>query len=131
MPLFLGSDDTFLPTTVDPKSGHQSKVPVPFRTDLPATFLVSYDDIRCVCPVVTHMITRCVKNDLKKNSQKLVDDKHPKEKESLARLEENLTKQDLKKRYDYQIWTEGDDCRCGVTFWVWSTYSNCQQRRAF
>ena len=97
MPLFLGSDDTFLPTTVNPKSGYRSQVPVPFRTDLPATSLVSYDDIRCVCPDVTHMITRCVENDLKKIAQKLVDDKHPKEKESLARLEENLTKRDVKK----------------------------------
>ena len=33
----------------------------------------------------------------KKIAQKLVDDKHPKEKESLARLEENLTKRDVKK----------------------------------
>ena len=97
MPLFLGSDDTFLPTTVDPKSGHRSNVPVPFRTDLPATSLVSYDDIQCVCPDVTHMITRCVENDLKKIAQKLVDDKHPKEKESLSRLDENLTKRDVKK----------------------------------
>ena len=97
MPLFLGSDDKFLPTTVDPKSGYRSNVPVPFRTDLPATSLVSYDDIRCVCPDVTHMITRCVENDLKKIAQKLVDDKHPKEKESFARLEENLTKRDVKK----------------------------------
>ena len=37
----------------------------------------------------------CRKGPLK-NAQKLVDDKHPKE-ESLARLEENLTKQDVKK----------------------------------
>ena len=96
MPLFLGSDDTFLPTIVDPKSGYRNNVPVPFRTDPPATSLVSYDDIRCVCPDVTHMITRCVENDLK-NAQKLVDDKHPKENESLARLEENLTKRDVKK----------------------------------
>ena len=43
------------------------------------------------------MITRCVENDLKKIAQKLVDDKHPKEKESLAQLEENLTKRDVKK----------------------------------
>ena len=97
MPLFLGTDDTFLPTTVDPESGYRSKDTVSFRTDLPATSLVSYDDIRCVCPDVTHMITRCVENDLKKIAQKLVDDKHPKEKESLAQLEENLTKRDVKK----------------------------------
>lgn len=97
MPLFLGSDDTFLPTTVDPESGYRSKVQVPFRTDLPVTSLVSYDDIRCVCPDVTHMTTRCVENDLKKIAQKLVDDKHPNEKESLSRLEENLTKRDVKK----------------------------------
>ena len=43
------------------------------------------------------MITRCVEDDLKKIAQKLVDDKHPKEKESLAQLEENLTKRDVKK----------------------------------
>ena len=43
------------------------------------------------------MITRCVENDLKKIAQKLVDYKHPKEKESLAQLEENLTKRDVKK----------------------------------
>ena len=97
MPVFLGSDETFLPTTVDPKSGYRSKVPVPFRTGLPATSLVSYDDIQCVCLDVAHMITRCVENDLKKNAQKLVDDKHLKENESLARLQENLTKRDVKK----------------------------------
>ena len=97
MTLFLGTDDTFLPTTVDPESGNRSKVTVPFRTDLPATSLVNYDDIRCVCPDVTHMITRSVENDLKKIAQKLVDDNHPKEKESLAQLEENLTKRDVKK----------------------------------
>ena len=97
MPLFLGTDDTFLPTTVDPESGYRSKVTVPFLTDLPATSLVSYDDIRCVCPDLTHMITRCVENNLKKIARKLVDDKHPKERESLAQLEENLTKRDVKK----------------------------------
>ena len=97
MPLFLGTDDTFLATTVDPESGYRSKVPVLFRTDLAATSLVSHDDIRCVCPDVTHMITRCVEDDLKKIAQKLVDDKQPKEKVPLARFEDNLTNRDVKK----------------------------------
>ena len=53
------------PTDVDPATGFRYKVNVPFRREIPPQSLVHLDDIRCVAPDVTHMITRCVESDLK------------------------------------------------------------------
>ena len=44
---------------------------VPFRKELAKTSLVSIEDISCICPDATHMITRCVETDLRKMAQKI------------------------------------------------------------
>ena len=72
---------------------------MPFRKKLPKTSLVSIEDIRCVCPGATHMITRCVKTDLRKMAQKITDDMHPHEKFGIQRFEEILTRRGAKKPF--------------------------------
>ena len=92
-----------------------------FEKKLPKTSLVRIEDIRCVCPDATHMITRCVETDLRKMAQKLIDDMHPHEMFALQRFEENLTKRWAKEpfplhhclnRRKRQSWQSG----CSLSF---------------
>ena len=96
IPIYV-TNDTFLPTTCHPDTGRRTDVDVPFSEGIPMTSLVSMDDVRCICPDVTHMITRCVERDLKRMAQKIVDDKHPYEAEPIRAFEENLTAREAKK----------------------------------
>jgi hypothetical protein len=96
LPLHV-TDTTLLPTTCHPDTGKRTDLEIPFRDDIPKESLVSMDDVRCVCPDTTHMITRCVERDLKRMAQKIVDDKHPHESGPIRRLENNLTMRDAKK----------------------------------
>ena len=54
--------------------------------------LVNIEDIRCVCPDATHMITRWVETDLCKMAQKITDDMDCHKKFAIQRFEESLTR---------------------------------------
>ena len=59
LPLYVSNDTTdFRPLTREPETGKRTELNVPFRKKLPVTSLVRVEDIRCVCPDATHMITR-------------------------------------------------------------------------
>ena len=94
--LYVG-EAKFFPTDFDPATGFRYKVNVPFRREIPPQSLVHLDDIRCVVPDVTHMITRCVESDLKKVAQKIVREKYPYHKKTIETLEENCTRREIKK----------------------------------
>ena len=105
--LYVG-EANFLPTDVDPETGFRHKVNVPFRREIPPQSLVHLEDIRCVVPDVTHMITRCVESDLKKVAQKIVREKYPYHKKSIETLEENCTRRELKKpRFNFDVEIRG------------------------
>ena len=65
MPLHV-PDSSFLPTNCHPETGLRTDLKILFREELPKTSLVYFQDVRCICPDPTHMITRCVENDLKR-----------------------------------------------------------------
>ena len=84
LPLYVSNDITdFRPLT---------ELNVPFRNFLPKMSLVSIEDIRCVCPNATHMITRRVEKDLCKMAHKITDDMDPHKKFAIQRFEESLTR---------------------------------------
>ena len=83
----------------EPETGKRTEINVPFRKKLPKTSLVSIEDIRCVCPDATHMITRCMETDHRKMARKIIDDIHPHEKFAIQRFEENLTRRGAKKPF--------------------------------
>ena len=87
--LFVGSEK-YLPTDVDDNTGLRHNLKAPFRKEIPQNSLVYLEDIRCVMPDVTHMITRCVESNLRKAAQKILNEK-PVYKVSLQQLEENCT----------------------------------------
>ena len=98
MPLHV-PDSSFLPTNCNPETGLRTDLKIPFREELPKTSLVYFQDVRCICPDPTHMITRCVENDLKRVAQKIINDKYPDYGPSLKAFEENLTRRDAKRPY--------------------------------
>ena len=98
MPLHV-PDSSFLPTNCHPETGLRTDLKIPFREELPKTSLVYFQDVRCICPDPTHMITRCVENDLKRVAQKIITDKYPDYGPSLKAFEENLTRRDAKRPY--------------------------------
>ena len=98
MPLHV-TDPQYTPTTCDPKTGLRSDVAIPFRTDLPKSSLVYFENVQSVCPDVTHMTTRCVENDLQKIAQKIIREKYPHHDLAIRQLEENLTRRDAKRPY--------------------------------
>ena len=85
--------------TCKPETGKRTELNVPFQKKLTKTSLVSIEDIRCVCPDATHMITRSVGRDLRKMAQKTIDDMHPHKKFALQRFKENLTRLGTKKPF--------------------------------
>ena len=93
LPLYVSNDTTdFRPLTCEPETVKRTELYVPFRKKLPKTSLVSIEDIRCVCPAATHMITRYVETDIRKMARKIIDDMHPHKKFEIQRFEENLTR---------------------------------------
>ena len=92
-------DNSFLPTNCHPETGLRTDLKIPFREELPKTSLVYFQDVRCICPDPTHMITRCVENDLRRVAQKIITDKYPEYGPSLKAFEENLTRRDAKRPY--------------------------------
>ena len=98
MPLHI-PDNSFLPTNCHPETGLRTDLKIPFREELPKTSLVNFQDVRCICPDPTHMITRCVENDLRRVAQKIITDKYPDYGPSLKAFEENLTRRDAKRPY--------------------------------
>ena len=124
LPLYMSNDTTyFRPLTCQPATGKRTELNVPFRKKLPKTSLVSIEDIRCVCPDATHMITRCVETDLRKMAQKIINDMYPHEKFAIQRFEENLTRTGAKKQFflfqhcldrrNSKSWQSG----CNLAFW--------------
>ena len=99
LPIYVKDNEqhTFLPTTCHPTTGRRTDAAVPFRDSVPTTSLVYARDVRCTCPDATHMVARCVENDLKKATQRLIDEKYPNDAEPVRRLEENLTAREAKK----------------------------------
>ena len=89
-------DPTFLPTLCDVSTGLRTDVSVPFRSEVPTTALVYCEDIRCICPDATHMITRCVENDLRRVALRVIRIKSPHESGPLRAFEDNLTARDAK-----------------------------------
>ena len=63
--LYVGSEQ-YLPTDVDDYTGMRHNLKAPFRKEIPQNSRVYLEDIRCVIPDVTPMITRCVESDLRK-----------------------------------------------------------------
>ena len=98
MPLHV-PDTSFLPTICHPETGLRTDLKIPFRDELPKSSLVYFQDMRCICPDPTHMITRCVENDLRRVAQKIITDKYPDYGPSLKAFEENLTRRDAKRPY--------------------------------
>ena len=98
MPLHV-PDNSFLPTNCHPETGLRTDLKIPFREELPKASLVYFQDVRCICPGPTHMITRCVENDLRRVAQKIITDKYPDYGPSLKAFEENLTRRDAKRPY--------------------------------
>ena len=98
MPLHI-PDNSFLPTNCHPETGLRTDLKIPFREELPKTSLVYFQDMQCICPDPTHMITRCVENDLRRVAQKIITDKYPDYGPSLKAFEENLTRRDAKRPY--------------------------------
>ena len=92
-------DSSFLPTNCHHETGPRTDLKIPFREELPKTSLDYFQDARCQCPDPTHMITRCVVNDLKRVAQKTITDKYPDYGPSLKAFEENLTRRDAKRPY--------------------------------
>lgn len=78
--LYVGDNVTYLPTKVHDLTCLRSDVNVPFRQEIPTQSLVYLDDIRCVFPDATHMITRCVESDLRKIAQFICNKMYPYEK---------------------------------------------------
>lgn len=78
--LYVGKDQSYLPSKCHPVSGLRRDVEVPFVRDIPKESLVYFDDVRSIFPDVTHMITRCVESDIRKAAQKICKDKYPFEK---------------------------------------------------
>ena len=111
--LYVGSEK-FLPTDVDKNTGLRHDLEAPFRKEVPQNSLVYLEDIRCVMPDVTHMITRCVESDLRKAAQKIVNEK-PLYKVALQQLEDNCTRRALKKpRFQFDLQVKGSDLKKGV-----------------
>ena len=111
--LYVGSEK-YLPTDVDDYTGMRHNLKAPFREENPQSSLVYLEDIRCVMPDVTHMITRCVESDLRKAAQKIVNEK-PVYKVSLQRLEENCTQRVLKKRkFQFDLQVKGSELKKGI-----------------
>lgn len=105
LPLYIPAEnDTCLPTSVDPDSLLRSDLTIPFRTEIPPESLVFFEDIRLVCPDVTHMFPRLAEKDLREMAQKLILEKTPFESEPLRRFEENVTKR-LDKTDSFQFKT--------------------------
>ena len=99
LPIYLKDSEQhkFLPTTCHPTTGRRTDAAIPFKDSVPTTSLVYARDVRCFCPDPVHMVTRCVENDVKKVTQKLVNDRHPNAAEPVRRLEQNLTAREAKK----------------------------------
>ena len=111
--LYVGSEK-FLPTDVDKNTGLRHDLEAPFRKEVPQNSLVYLKDIRCVMPDVTHMITRCVESDLRKATQKIVNEK-PLYKVALQKLEDNCTRRAMKKpRFQFDLQVKGSDLKKGV-----------------
>ena len=109
----MGSEK-YLPTDVDDYTGMRHNLKAPFREEIPQSSLVYLEDIRCVMPDVTHMITRCVESDLRKAAQKIVNEK-PVYKVSLQRLEENCTRRALKKpKFQFDLQVKGSELKKGI-----------------
>ena len=98
MPLHV-TDPQYTPTTCDPKTGLRSDVAKAFRTDLPKSSLVYFENVQSVCPDVTHITTRRVENDLQRIAQKIIREKYPHHDLAIRQLEENLTMRDAKRPY--------------------------------
>ena len=111
--LYVGSEK-YRPTDVDDNTGMRHNLKAPFRREVPQNSLLYLEDIRCVMPDVTNLITRCVESDLHKAAQKTVDKKSV-YKVPLQRLEENCTRRVLKKpkfRFDLQV--KGSELKKGI-----------------
>ena len=92
-----------LPTDCDTREStpfRQTYEPLPFIEGCPHTSLVSFKDIRCVVPDVSHMIPRCVESDLRKVVDKIIDESEGKyASRPLLRLQANLSSREAKKPY--------------------------------
>ena len=100
--LYVGQKE-LAPHTCGP-DGRRTSVQIPFRAGIPRESLVSFDDIRCVIPDVTHMIVRIVENDLRRVCSKLIQLNQPLYNHSVEQFEENLTSRDARKpRFIFEI----------------------------
>ena len=111
--LYVGSE-TYLATDVDNYTGMRHNLNAPFRKEIPQNSLVYLEDIRCVMPNVTHMITRRVESDLRRAAQKIVY-KKPVYKVAPLRLEENSTRRALKKpKFQFDLQVKGSELEKSV-----------------
>ena len=95
IPLYTTELD-YTPTKVHHEHGLQSDVTIPFRTGLPKSSLVFYENIQSVRPDATHMTTRCVENDLQRIARKTIREKYPNHNAAIRQLD--LTRKLDKKR---------------------------------
>ena len=111
--LYVGSEN-YCPADVDDYTGMCHNLKAPFRNEIPQNSLVYLEDIRCVMPDVTNMITRCVESDLRKGAQKIVDKKSM-YKVPLQHLEENCTRRILKKpKFQFDLQVKGSELKKGI-----------------
>ena len=97
MSIYFGTSATPLPTDVGEDGLRTSLRNLPFVEGVPKTALVNFGDVRCVAPDVTHMVTRCVENDIQKMGKKIINECRPYHKEALKKFEENLTRREVQK----------------------------------
>ena len=111
--LYVGSEK-YLPTDVDDYTGMRHNLKAPFRKETTQNSLVYLEDIRCVMPDVTHMITRCEESDLRKAAQKIVN-KKPVYKVPLQQLEKNCTRKALRKpKFQFDLHMKGSEVKKGI-----------------
>ena len=94
------------PDTVDPTTGRRTRLK-PDKEDtflndtLNAHSLISLDSMMCVCPDPLHMMVRIVENIIKNTAQYLSNEDCV---NSRTRLEDNLTKRDVKSpRFQFEV----------------------------
>lgn len=120
IPMYVGSDNSVTPETVDPKTKRRLDVVIPFRKDIPSTSLAFIPDIRAVCPDATHAITRCVESDLRKLADKILGQKEDPSTTNhiLNNFECNLTERAVKPpRFKFPVSKqENGKQRCGELF---------------
>ena len=108
------SDDSFTPLKIgetDRRMDSKAKI----RQELPEDALAFAPTSAAICPDVTHGMIRCVKLDLKKWVNKLINVKGGGclQEESIHQLEKNISERDVKRPYfSFNLTGKGEGKRC-------------------